>query len=446
MKRLIDHFLREWKNGSERKPLLLRGARQVGKTHAVRELGKSFSNFVEINLETNREARNIFEKDLNIERIVRQLSELLDTDLEPGTTLLFLDEVQQVPQTVIALRYFYELMPDLHVIAAGSFLDFAIEKVGAPVGRITQLYMYPLSFFEFLVALGHERWAKAIISQPPIFEQLHEKLIEIVCMYLAIGGMPAAVNAWRKNSISREVKKAHADLLNTYVQDFDTYARKRQIKYLSLVFNSATEQLSRKFMYSRIDDYRKRELEPAIELLEKAGIINRVYKNDGQGIPIGAGVDLSDFKIIFLDVGLTKALLRYDISTWLLNPLETFVNKGELVEAFVGQELLAYSDPIDRSKLYYWRNVQGDKSAEVDYLIQSRNEIVPIEVKAGGSVRLVSMHRFLESHSRSTHGIRFWTEQESAENAIHSYPLYSIAKPLLEHNEYLKEALESLVR
>lgn len=444
MKRVIDHFLRGWKNELARKPLLLRGARQVGKTHAVRELGKSFSNFVEINLETNREARKIFEKDLNVERIVRQLSELLDIDLVPGTTLLFLDEVQHVPQTVIALRYFYELIPNLHVIAAGSLLDFAIEKVGAPVGRITQLYMYPLSFFEFLVALGHERWAQAIIAQPPVFEQLHEKLIEIVGMYLAIGGMPAAVNAWRSAQISREVKKVHVDLLNTYVQDFDTYARKRQIKYLLLVFNNATEQLSRKFMYSRIDDYRKRELEPAIELLEKAGIINRVYKNDGQGIPIGSGADLNDFKIIFLDVGLTQALLRYDISAWFINPLETFVNKGELVEAFVGQELLAYSDPIDREKLYYWRNAQGHKDAEVDYLIQSQNEIVPIEVKAGGSVRLISMYRFLESHTRSTRGIRLWTEHESTEKLIHSYPLYAIAKPLIEHNEYLKEALESL--
>ena len=444
MKRIVDHLLREWKNESERKPLLLRGARQVGKTHAVRELGTSFSHFVEVNLETNGDARKIFEKDLNIERIVQQLSELLDTDLRPGSTLLFLDEVQHVPQTVIALRYFYELMPELHVIAAGSLIDFAIEKVGSPVGRITQLYMYPLSFFEFLVALGHERWARSIMSQPPVFEQLHEKLIEILGIYLAIGGMPAAVNAWRKNNLSREVKKVHSDLLNTYVQDFDTYARKRQIKYLLLVFNSATNQLSRKFMYSRIKDYRKRELEPAIELLEKAGIINRVYKNNGQGIPIGSGTDLNDFKIIFLDVGLTQALLRYDISAWLLNPLETFVNKGELVEAFVGQELLAYSDPIDRNQLYYWRNGQGEKDAEVDYLIQSQNKIVPIEVKAGGSVRILSMHRFLESHPRSTHGIRLWTEHEITEKEVLSYPLYAIVKPLIEHNEYLKEALESL--
>ncbi|MBA2728619.1 MAG: AAA family ATPase, partial [Parachlamydiaceae bacterium] len=138
MKRIIDHFLREWKDNPNRKPLLLRGARQVGKTHAARELGKSFPNFVEINLETNSDARKVFEKDLNIERILQQLSVLLDTDIKPHTTLLFLDEIQHVPQTVIALRYFYEFMPELHVVAAGSLLDFAIEKVGAPVGRITQ--------------------------------------------------------------------------------------------------------------------------------------------------------------------------------------------------------------------------------------------------------------------------------------------------------------------
>lgn len=442
MKRTIDHFLLEWKNKHHRKPLLIRGARQVGKTHSVRELGKSFPQFIEINLETNQKARDVFIKDLDIKRIIVELSTLLNTELTPNTTLLFIDEIQQVPQAITALRYFYETMPDLHVIAAGSLLEFALEQVGAPVGRISFLHMYPLSFIEFLVALGHTRWAQLILADAPLFKELHDSLIDLVGLYLAIGGMPTAVNAWKEKNISRSVKEAHSDLVLAYTQDFNTYARKHQIKYLSLVFNHAIEQLSNKFMYSRLSDYRKREIEPAIELLEKAGIAYRVYRSSGQGIPIGAGMDLDDFKIIFLDVGLTQALLKFDIGSWILKPLETFINKGELVEAFVGQELLAYADPISRDQLFYWRTTASD--AEVDYLIQQQEIVVPIEVKAGKSVRIISMHRFFESHPRSTHGIRFWTESERTENNIHSYPLYAVVKPLLTSNEYLKEALEGL--
>lgn len=442
MKRIIDHFLVEWKNDPYKKPLVIRGARQVGKTHAVRQLGKSFSHFVEINLETNLKAREIFAKDLDIKRIFMELAALIDAELKPGKTLLFIDEIQQVPQAITALRYFYEEMPTLHVIAAGSLLEFALEQVGAPVGRISFLHMYPMSFLEFLVAMGHERWVKLILEEKPIFEQLHKTLIDLVSIYLAIGGMPEAIERWRTIQVSRQVKKIHASLLDTYTQDFNTYARKHQIKYLSLVFNHAAEQLSNKFMYSRLSDYRKREIEPAIELLEKAGIVYRVYRSSGQGIPVGSGIDLDDFKIIFLDVGLTQALLKFDIGSWILKPLETFINKGELVEAFVGQELLAYSDPISRDQLFYWRTNASD--AEVDYLIQQNELVVPIEVKAGKSVRIISMHRYLESHQRSTYGIRFWTENEGLEKNIHSYPLYAVAKPLLTSNEYLKEAVEIL--
>jgi len=153
MKRIIDHYLLGWKNNDEPKPLILRGSRQVGKTHSVRNLAKSFTHFVEVNLESNEKARKIFEQDLDINRIVLELTELTSKKIKPGSTLLFIDEVQNAPKAIIALRYFYELMPGLHVIAAGSLLDFAIEQVGVPVGRVTTLYMYPMSFLEFLVAL-----------------------------------------------------------------------------------------------------------------------------------------------------------------------------------------------------------------------------------------------------------------------------------------------------
>ena len=448
MKRIIDYFLMEWKNRKSRKPLLLRGARQVGKTHAVRQLGKTFKNFIEINLESNESARKIIEKDLDVERIILQLSELLQKKIEPGSTLLFFDEIQNVPKAIIALRYFYELMPELHVISAGSLLDFAIEQIGLPVGRVSTLYMYPLSFLEFLVALGHHEWAKTILKYNPstMSESLHEKLIGIVGIYIAVGGMPEAVNEWIKNKTSREVKIVHSDLIYTYEQDFGKYAKKHQIKYLHLLFLKSIEQLANKFMFSRVGEYQKRELAPALELLEKAGLLYKVIRSAGQGIPIGAQADLNNFKIIFLDTGLSQALLKLDITSWFVDPLTTFVNKGEIVEAFVGQELLAYSDPINKETLFYWSKENRGSDAEVDYLIQLKELVIPIEVKSGASKRIKSMHIFLESHPKSTHGIRFWTGFGEINNNINSYPLYAIIKPLLDNNEQISKALENLVQ
>ncbi|MGE0009556.1 MAG: ATP-binding protein [Candidatus Babeliales bacterium] len=444
MKRLIDYYLLEWKNKPNHKPLLLRGARQVGKTYAVRTLAKTFENYIELNLESNTLARKILSEDLNIERILLQLSESFG-QLTPGTTLLFIDEIQHVPQAIIALRYFYEFVPNLHVIAAGSLLDFAIEEVGLPVGRVTIRYMYPLSFLEFLAALGHSHWVLAIISDKPVFEELHKQIINLLSMYLAIGGMPAAVNNWQEAKNSRAVKETHTEILTAYVGDFNTYAKKHQQKYLSLIFDRAMQQLARKFMFARIGEYKKRELEPALLLLEKAGIIYPIYENSGQGIPLGSDVNFDDFKVIFLDIGLAQAQLKFDISSWLINPQETIVNQGELVEAFIGQELLAYSDPIKKEQLYYWRKKVRGSDCEVDYLTQLGQKIIPIEVKSGRSTRLLSMHRFLETHPKSPYGIRFWANTETKEASLHSLPLYAVAKPFLNEQSYLKQALMFLI-
>lgn len=445
MKRIIDYYLQEWKNKQDHKPLLLRGARQVGKTYAARNLAKSFDHSIELNLESNTLARTILSEDLNIERIVLQISEAFG-QLVPGKTLLFIDEVQKVPQAIIALRYFYEFMPDLHVIAAGSLIDFAIEEVGLPVGRVTVRYMYPLSFLEFLVALGHEHWVQSILSEKPVFDELHKLIMSQLGIYLAVGGMPAAVNSWKNNKNSRAVKEVHLDILTAYVGDFNTYAKQHQQKYLSLIFDRAMLQLARKFMFARIGEYRKRELEPAMALLEKAGLLYPVYENASQGAPIGSGANFDDFKIIFLDVGLAQAQLKLDISSWIIDPSNTFVNQGELVEAFVGQELLAYSDPLIKEQLYYWRKKINGSDYEVDYLTQLGQHVIPIEVKSGKSTRLLSMHRFLETHPKSPNGIRFWAGAESKEDALLSLPLYAVAKPLITKQSYLKEAIMFLMK
>lgn len=420
----------------------------MGKTHAVRALGKTFPHFVEINLESNAAARSILEKDLDIERIVLQLSELLEEKIVPGKTLLFFDEIQNTPKAIISLRYFYETMPTLHVIAAGSLLEFAIEEVGMPVGRVTTLYMYPLSFFEFLVALGHTTWAKKILvanAQDSIESPLHEKLLDLVGIYLAIGGMPEAVNNWVTNKTSRSVKAVHADLMVSYEQDFGKYAKKNQIKYLNLLFLKAINQLSNKFMYARVGEYQKRELAPALALLEMAGLFYKITRSAGQGIPIGAQADLEDFKIIFLDVGLSQALLRLDIAPWFINPLDMFINKGEIVEAFVGQEMLAYSDPIMKESLFYWVKATRSSQAEVDFLIQIKDAVIPVEVKSGANLRIKSMYVFFESHPNSPYGIRFWAGNYEREGAVHSYPLYAVLKPLVDANSELKEVLLSLL-
>jgi uncharacterized protein len=448
MKRLIDYFLLEWKRKPTPKPLLLRGARQVGKTHAARVVGTSFSHFVELNLETNAPARKIFESSLDIQLIMVQLSELVGASLVPGKTLLFLDEVQQVPQAITALRYFYEQVPGLHIIAAGSLLDFAIEQVGVPVGRVTSLRMYPLSFIEFLVAVGHGAWAAMIMRQTPdgvVNQALHEKLLTLVATYLAVGGMPEAINEWTQAKTSRAVKAVHEDLLYAYQQDFEKYAKKNQIKYLQMLFDHSLNQAGGKFMFARVGEYKKRELEPALLLLEKAGLMHKVVRTAAQGIPLGAQSMIDDFKLIFMDVGLTQALLKADLTGWFLDPQATFINKGPLVEAFVGNEMLAYADPIGQQMLFYWHRLGRNREAEVDYVVQLNQAVVPVEVKAGTSERIKSMQIFLEDHPQSLYGIRFSTHVYGVHKNVHSYPLYAIIKPLLDASEELRLAVEHLL-
>jgi hypothetical protein len=449
MKRIIDHFLMLWKQDPYRKPLLLRGARQVGKTYSVRQFGTTYPHFVEINFELQAKAIRIFEEDLVPARLLRELSLIAQQEIIPGKTLLFLDEVQMAPQAIIALRYFYEMMPELHVIAAGSLLDFAIEQVGVPVGRVQSLYIHPLSFIEYLVAVGDTLLAKEIINQnaqEPLGQVIHEKTLKLLGEYLALGGMPLSVQRWADNKKPLNCAQVHHEILRTYRQDFSKYARKLQIKYVELIFNSIPLQQGRKFKYSLIEgDYRKRELAPALDLLVTAGIAHKVYRSAGQGVPLGAQIDPQDYKIIFLDSGLAQTLLGLDVSQWFLQPQEEFINKGALVETFVGQELIAYTDPASDNSLYYWQKNSGASQAEIDYLIQQVGTVIPIEVKAGQGTTLRSMHSFLENHPKSPFGIRFSTQNYSRIDKIHSYPLYAVAQVMCEKNAEMRQAIERLL-
>lgn len=449
MKRLIEYYLDEWKNSSVRKSLLIRGARQVGKTHTIREFGKKFESFVEINFESNRLARGVFEKDLEPTRILHELSIITEKQIIPGETLLFLDEIQIVPQGILALRYFYEKMPELHVIAAGSLLEFAIQKVGVPVGRVQFLYMYPLTFIEFLCALGHNLLIEKIMTHPvdeAISEFIHEKLLNLLAEYLAIGGMPQAVACWRDLANLHSCSQIPSNLVEAYQYDFVKYAKSYQVKYLDLLFMRIPQQLGKKFKYSQVGEYRKRELEPCVDLLATTGIVHQIFHSDAQGIPLGAQIDLDTFKLIFLDVGLTQYILGLKVGDWLLNPLEEFINKGLLVESFVGQELLAYENPRRKNALYYWkRNARGSE-AEVDYVMQYRDKVLPIEVKSGKGSSMKSMQLFLDSHKDSLYGARVSTNNYSVYERIHSYPLYSVIRLIVEWDEEVKASVYNLLR
>jgi hypothetical protein len=445
-KRLIDFHLDKWKIDPFRKPLLLRGARQVGKTYAVRRLGGQFQSFVEVNFERLEGAAAIFEKDLAPEKIILSLSLLLKTQIIPGETLLFFDEIQEAPRAILALRYFYEEMPDLHVVAAGSLLEFAIAKVGIPVGRISMLYMYPLSFLEYLVAMGNSLIAKEILSHPAgisMDDVIHAKILDLLGEYLSIGGMPEVVARWMQTQDPASALQVLQQIAATYQQDFEKYARKAQIKYLDLLFRQIPHLIGKEFSYREIHgEYRKRELAPALELLERANIIHSIRHSSGFGIPIGAEVDFDTFKLIYLDVALCQAILGSDISIWFLRPLEGFDNRGEIAEGFIGQELICYASPECKAELHFWKRKEKNSLAEIDYLVQLGGQMIPIEVKSGHGNTLRSLHFFLDTHSKSTVAIRFSCLNYSLMNKLDSRPLYAAAS-LAHPNQ--KEALAYLV-
>lgn len=346
----------------------------------------------------------------------------------------------------MALRYFYEEIPSLHVIAAGSLLEFAIAKVGVPVGRISMFYMYPFSFLEYLVAIGHHLIAKEILNHPigiPIEEVIHLKILDLLGEYLSILGMPEAIARWIQTKDPASALNVLQQIAATYRQDFEKYARKTQVKYLEQLFRQIPYLVGKDFSYREIHgEYRKRELAPALELLERANIIHTIRHSSGQEIPIGAEVDFETFKLIYLDIGLCQAILGSDVSNWFLRPLEAFENRGEIAEGFIGQELICYANPDRKSEIHFWKRKEKNSSAEIDYLIQRGDKIIPIEVKSGHGNTLRSLHLFLQTHPKSDSGIRFSSLNYSIINKIDSRPLYAAGS--LAHTSQ-KKALLSLV-
>ncbi|MFH1831787.1 MAG: DUF4143 domain-containing protein [bacterium] len=234
----------------------------------------------------------------------------------------------------------------------------------------------------------------------------------------------------------------HQDIIDTYQQDFGKYAKAPQIDHVARIFMNIPHQLGGKFKYTVIEgDYRKRELAPALDLLRTAGIVHKIFHTAAQGIPLGAEVDLEFYKTILMDIAISQKVLGLETGSWILEPLQNFTNKGAVVEAFVGQEILAYADPRQKTQLYYWQRMAKNSTAEVDYLLQDQETIIPIEVKSGHSTTLRSLNMFLELHARSSYGVRFSAQNYSVHEQIHSYPLYAVSQVALQNKEIVLKAL-----
>jgi predicted AAA+ superfamily ATPase len=323
-------------------------------------------------------------------------------------------------------------MPALHVVAAGSLLDFVLENIGIPVGRVSSLHMYPMSFLEFLLAKGDQGLAELLLEhdhRSALINPVHQKLIHILGEYLATGGMPEVVLTWMETEDLKKCAQIQTELVEAYRQDFAKYVKKYQIKYVELIFNEIPRLMGRKFKYSRLaGTWRKRELAPALDLLLKASVVHGVKHTSASGIPLGGGVNPDRFKAIFLDIGLTQTVLELDPAQWILKPETCLVNRGAIAEAFVGQELLAYANPARKASLYYWHREAHSSMAEVDYLLQQQQNIIPIEVKSGSRGSLRSLHLFLkEKASVSAYGVRFSGHPFSLQENLNSYPLYAVA-------------------
>lgn len=404
--RLIDKHLSEWASRSTHKPILLRGARQVGKSTAVRNLGKQFANYVEINLEREPQYKAAFHQDLNVLRIIPELSAMSGQRIEAGKTLLFIDEIQECPEAIMSLRFFKEDMPDLHVIAAGSLLEFALSELPTfGVGRIHSMFMYPMTFDEFLLANGERLLMEArnkASEQAPLPVPLHDKLVALLRTFMLVGGMPECVSKWVETHDYLLCQEIQDDIIVSYEDDFPKYKKKVNTTLLRHTLRSAAVQATKKFVYSQVGDYKTTEIRQALDMLILAGILIPVTHTDANGLPFGSEANNSYRKILLLDSGLMLRLLHItlgditDITTHILTATAAeLINKGTVAELIAGLELLHYQTPNLRHELYYWVRMSKNALAEIDYLHSSHLKVLPIEVKAGTQGGMKSLWTFM---------------------------------------------------
>lgn len=426
MYRIAIEKLYKWKNSKRRKPLIIEGARQVGKTWLMKEFGKqAYADTVYINFDSNSRMADLFSADLDTDRLIMGLELYAGRKINPENTLLIFDEVQEVPRALASLKYFYENAPQYHIVCAGSLLGIALHQgTSFPVGKVDFLKLYPLSFSEFLMATGNERFAELLKKQDyEMITSFKQTYIETLKHYYFVGGMPEAVQSFAENKDFNEVRAIQKRILAAYEQDFSKHAPNEIVPKIRMLWNSIPSQLARenkKFIYGLVrEGGRAREYETAIMWLSDCGLVHKVSRVNAAGIPLKAYEDLKAFKLFIVDVGLLGCMTGLRQRT-LLDGDDLFVEfKGALTEQYVCQQLKTIED----LGVYYYTNDRG--SCEIDFVVDTGEQIVPIEVKAETNLRAKSLKTYRERFEPEL-SVRTSMADYKKEDWLLNLPLYAI--------------------
>jgi len=424
MKRLIMNKLFEWKRKLDRKPLVLNGARQVGKTYILKAFGEmAYENIAYVSLDNNRDAAQIFEQDFDVRRIIRSLSALLHVHIVPFKTLIILDEIQENPWALNSLKYFCEDAPEYHVAVAGSLLGISIHQgVSFPVGKVDIIKMYPMTFEEFLLAINEKPLLSLLRKRDfPVIDSLSMRFTDCLRQYYYVGGMPAVVKEYVDSHNFIAVRELQKEILFGYRRDFSKHAPSQQIPRINLVWDSIPSQLAKdnkKFIYGALKPGgRATEYELAIQWLIDAGLVYRVYRATTPSIPLKFYEDLSAFKLFMLDVGLMGAMADTDSAEVLVKNDIFEEYKGAFAELYVFTQLVSRQIPI----YYYSAN---DSRVEIDFLLQYNKRVIPVEVKAEENVRSKSLRTYIGKHP-SLHGLRISMLPYRSQEWMTNIPLYA---------------------
>jgi uncharacterized protein len=424
MKRTMYNTLLLWKNSPKRKPLIIKGARQVGKTWLMKEFGNNeFENCVYINFESSERLKNMFVSDFNIQRIINVIEIETNQKINFANTLLIFDEIQEAEKGLTALKYFFENDPKLYIIAAGSLLGISLQKeTSFPVGKVDILQMQPMSFFEFLDSIGKSQLLNFLIQKKwEIIVTFHDHLIEILRLYYFVGGMPEAVLSYIENNDLQEVRAIQEKIIIGYENDFAKHAPNELVPKIKLVWHSILSQLAkenRKFVYGLIKNgARAKEFEIAINWLTDAGLILKINRIEKPVLPLKAYADSNAFKLFLLDVGLLNAIGKIDKKILLEKNTILTEFKGAMTEQFVCQQL------ISKTELFYWTLRNG--TAEIDFVIQKNEIIIPIEVKAEQNLKAKSLKVYFEKYDPKL-SIRTTMNPYKNDVWLENIPLYGI--------------------
>lgn len=426
MYRIAIEKLYKWKNSKRRKPLIIEGARQVGKTWLMKEFGKqAYADTVYINFDSNSRMADLFSADLDTDRLILGLELYAGRKINPDNTLLIFDEVQEIPRALASLKYFYENAPQYHIVCAGSLLGIALHQgTSFPVGKVDFLKLYPLSFSEFLMATGNERFAELLKNQDyEMIASFKQTYIDALKHYYFVGGMPEAVQSFAESKDFNEVRAIQKRILAAYEQDFSKHAPNEIVPKIRMLWNSIPSQLARenkKFIYGLVrEGGRAREYETAIMWLSDCGLVHKVSRVNAAGIPLKAYEDLKAFKLFIVDVGLLGCMTGLRQRT-LLDGDDLFVEfKGALTEQYVCQQLKTIED----LGIYYYTNDRG--SCEIDFVVDTGEQIVPIEVKAETNLRAKSLKTYRERFEPEL-SVRTSMADYKKEDWLLNLPLYAI--------------------